>query len=167
MAILISYGTYIHSQGELEVSVARQSLFTEAETVYAERMQVTLTGTLVASTTTEMDLRFRALVDAYSVDGRNFVMSGGPAGLPLSPTIYSAGTIGGVRVVRRPSMTDGRNAAYVTFLNYQIVLEALIPASDPATLLRSFREQIRFSGGGKVCGTLETRAGRPQRQTWT
>lgn len=167
MTVLISYRGYVHPQGELEVSVARQSLFTEAETVYAERAQIQLNGTMVGSTTMELDLRFRALMDAYSVDGGDFVMAGGPAGLPLSPTIYSADTLGGVRVVRRPSMTDGRNAAYVTFLNYQIVLEAIVPASSPVTLLRSFREQIRFSGGGKVYGTLETRTGKGHRQIWT
>lgn len=167
MAILISYGSYVHAQGELDVSVARQALLTDAETVYAERVQVTLNGTLVASTTTAMDLLFRALVTAYSTDGGDFVMTGGPTGAALSPSIYSSGTMGGVRVMRRPSMTDGRNAAYVTFLNYQIVLEAIVPASNPATLLRSFREQIRFSGGGKVYGTLETRTGKGHRQTWT
>lgn len=168
MSITISYNGYEHPTGEVAVSITRRSLLTAARTVYAETVQINLNGTLVGDGVTSIDTQLIALATAYAVDGKDFVMQDdGPPVLALATSLASADTLGGIRVMRRPSLADGRNAAYVTFMNYQITLEATVAKPAAFTALASFHESIHFSGGGRRYGMLETRVGRPQRQLLT
>jgi len=163
VSITLTYNGYTHEAGEAVISVSRQSLLTAAETVYAETVQIAISGTIIRDGVSAIDTRIAALAAAYASDGGDFAMIDSTAG-SLSPSLTSAETLGGIRVMRRPSLPDMKNAAYVTFLNYQILLEAVVVKSSAWTLLRSFREEIQFSGGGPVYGCLQTRVGLPQRQ---
>lgn len=166
MAISITYNGYTHPPGEVLLSVNRQALLTDARTAYGETVQIQLDGFLVGDGVASINTAFRALMTAYSTDGGDFVVTDTTAG-ELALTIRSTNTLGGLRVIKKPNLPSMQNAAYVTFLPYQIVLEALVANPNPATLLRSFAEQISFSGGGWRRGCLQTRFGLPQPQTLT
>ena len=169
MAITLTYNGYTHAAGEAMIAVQRQSLLTAAQTVYAETVQIAISGTLVADGPKSIDTQLLALTTAYAADGGDFLMRSDTPGDPdpLAPSLLSANTLGGIRVTKRPGLAEMKNAAYVTFLNYQVVLEATIAKASAWTLLRSFREEIAFSGGGLVYGVLQTRVGLPQRQLLT
>jgi hypothetical protein len=167
MAITIRYGSYTHASGEVEISNSRQSLLTQAETVYAEMVTINLRGTLIGDGVTAIDGQLLALADAYSRDGEDFVVFDDISGTNLANSLFSSQTLGGIRVMQRPSLPDGRNASQVTFLNYQISLQALVQNANSDTDLRSYSEVLQFSGGGTRTAYLETRVGLPEEQTLT
>lgn len=168
MGLTLSYNGYTHVAGAV-LSVARQSLLTRAETVYAEAITIDLDGTLIGTSVADIDEQLLALVDAYSRDGGDFLVINTVDGVStqLATCLFSKKTLGGIRVMRRPNLPDGRNASGVTFLNYRVTLQATVRATDAYTELRSFQETIQFSGGGPRRGHVETRVGLPQPQIWT
>jgi hypothetical protein len=166
MTISIKYRSHTHDVGEVVLSVNRQTLLTDARTAYAETVQIQLDGYLVGDGVASIDTKLAALSNAYAIDGGDFIVTDDAAG-ELELSLRSRETLGGIRVVKKPTLPPMQNAAYVTFLAYQVVLEAIVPKSSPSTLLRSYSEQISFSGGGWRRGCLQTRVGLPQSQLFT
>jgi len=162
-SIVLSYGSHAHDEGEVSFAYSSEALLTAAQTPYAERVQIDLTGELHGSTIAEINTKVAKLVAAYSVDGLDFSVKDG-TGKKLALSLASSACIGGLRVTRRPSFPEGRDAALVTFMPFQITLVGEREISDPTTVLLSYQETINFEGGGPEYAMLETRVGRPQRQ---
>lgn len=160
------YGAYAHDQGEVEIAVNKTLIETDAKTAFAQRVQINLAGVLLGDGIADLEQQAAALVSNYSVDGLDFIVED-QDGNALSLSLYAANCNGGTRVTRRPSFPSNRDAAYVTFLPYQITIEGDERIQGVETAFRSFQETVSFSGGGRRFGTLETRVGLPQRQLWT
>lgn len=156
----IKYGSYSHETGEIELSVSRQVLETSAKTPYARQERWELRGQLLASSDLTMDAKVKQLATAYSENNKKLQLllnSGKVSYLELDP----ANTLGGVRVTTPPQFPSNKGAAYVTFLPYVIVVEAIVPISVPETRIIAFKETISRSGGGPRRGMLETLTGPP------
>lgn len=158
----VKYGSYAHGEGEVQISVQQSPELNDAGVVKWVRTTYTLAGVLVADDSQSMETKARSLELAYSVDGRDLrlVHTNGSA---THLSLLSASCFGGTRVVQRPSFPDMKNAAYVTFLPYTIVVEGNVTdASALATI--SFEERISRSGGGAIYGHLEPLTGKPIKQ---
>jgi hypothetical protein len=157
------YGSYYHAPGECELSFKRYALTGDSKNPYAERIDVDITGTLVGTGVADINAQMSQLIQAYAYNGRDFrVIDSNGANHRLS--IISSATNGGIMVTIPPSFPTNKNAAGVTYMIYQIQLQAEIPVTSPATVLDKFEEQLTFSGGGPVVEYLETRVGLPQKQ---
>ena len=87
-----------------------------------------------------------------------------PNGTTLSQhQLISSSCIGGTRLVSAGIPTFER-AGGITNLPFTFVYEGDIPATDSASLLRSFEETIQFSGGGPLFGHIVTQTGLPVKQ---
>lgn len=164
--IHIEYGSYVHAVGELEMSFRRSALMTDAQTPYAERIEIDLVGELIGTSVSDINSKVAALIAGYAYNGYDFKVKD-DSGTLLRLSIASSGTLGGVRIIRPPSFPSNKDGAYATFMPYQISLQADVPVTNPETVLVSFQESLSFSGGGPVYEYLETRIGPPQRQRVT
>lgn len=161
----VRYGSYNHDAGEVELSVTKDPMYTGAQTIWAHQWRIEMRGQLVGSSEADLDTKQAALEAAYASNGEDWA-------LVLTSTsdsnlaIANASTLGGVRVVGGIHYQDMRSAAYVTYLPYQITLEAIVPLSSSSldTGLFSFEETVTKEGGGPRYGVLEPVVGRPVRQ---
>jgi hypothetical protein len=143
-----SYNSYRHEQGECDISLTIERVENEARQVTSEINRIRVAGMLCGtSTAAAMDKKFARLLAAYSVNGYDFKVFL-PGGQILSQlSLASAPALGGVRIIRRPSIESLRNAAYTTYLPYTIELEAEYPAAGAGSLLREFSESLIREGG--------------------
>lgn len=148
------------------MSFRRSALLTDAQTPYAERIEVDLVGELVGTSVSDINTKVAALIAGYAYGGSDFKVVN-DSGTLLRLSIASSGTLGGIRIIRPPSFPSNKDGAYATFMPYQISLQADVPVTNPDTVLVSFQETLSFSGGGPVYEYLETRVGPPQRQRVT
>ncbi len=162
----IAYGSYTHAVGEVELSFRRSAVSGASETPYAERIEIDLSGTLIGNGIADMNAKVNALIAGYAFDGNDFKVLD-QDGLLQRLSVASSGTLGGIRITRPPTFPTNRDAAYVTFLPYQIGLACEVPIASPETVLVSFEETLSFTGGGPVYDYLETRVGVPQKQLLT
>lgn len=158
----LRYGNHRHDVGECELSITAQGEQTGTGGTWATRYNIAIAGQLQGASAAEIEAKARLLEDAYSIDNQDFALmhsTGGATHLAFS----AVNSIGGVRVIQRPSYPSQRDASYVTFLNYVIALEVLV-AETAGTVLSSFEERISIRGGGPRWGVLETKFGEPIRQ---
>lgn len=161
----LGYGTFRHAPGECEYTHSAQTERTEGQTPKWIRHRFDIRGCIIASGTAAIAARVTALKAAYSRDGQDFkILDDANNALPGS--LLSGNCIGGVRVVSPPSFPDNRNAAYVTFLNYQLTLEGdeAITSGTAANTYSAFQETVESEGGGPRFGYIEQNRGRPIRQ---
>lgn len=163
--IWVRYGSYLHDPGEVEYSISAETLLTDSQTPYAEKVRVVLQGRLTGATTTEIESKAASLIAAYSRQSQDLTINLGPSKASVL-SLYSSDCNGGVRVVGRPSFPSNRAAAHVTFLDYVVVLEGERRLSAP-TAFRSFAESVTRNGGGPVYVMLQPRRGKAQRQLGT
>ncbi len=165
--MFLKYGTYTHAAGEVSLAISRKGDFVAGlEKGYTERwdirgrLQIADTGT-TAGNQAAMTAAIAALQVGYSIQGQDLILctDGGAASIHA---LVSAQTVGGVRIVERPSFPQGRGAEYSTFRNYAIAAEASYV--NTALGILEFRETISFSGGGPKFVLLETLTGYPQKQ---
>jgi hypothetical protein len=144
----LRYGNFWHDPGEVELSINRQTAFSQTGIPFEEEITWTIRGQLIGDTTAEVLTAIRRLEAAYS---RSFF----PAALVdatgrVCHALQNAGSISGVRVVQPPSFPTGSGAELTTFRNYTIVLSAtypLIVQGNGGFIYRSFRETLRTWGG--------------------
>lgn len=140
----LRYGNYWHAHGEVEVSISRQTVFSNLGVPYEEEHTWTVRGQLLGDTTAEVVAAIRRLGVAYA---RPFL----PAALVdanglVCHALPNAGSTSGVRVIQPPSFPEGGGAELSTFRNYTLVLSATYPVSA-RPVYRSFRETLRTWGG--------------------
>jgi hypothetical protein len=161
----LRYRNYTYALGEAAVATSREPM--EANGIkFAVRERWTISGMLCggSSSAAEMDVKIRALIAAYATDGGDIAILL-PDGSISCRSIRSADTIGGVQVVQQPSFPGGGGAQGVTYQNYTIAVEAILPVVGlGARFTISFRESLRFSGGGPRFGFLEPAIGMPVKQ---
>lgn len=158
----LRYGSYTHPLGEPAVVISRETLESETGIPYAYRERWDIMGLIVGSTAAAINSSVSALRAAYAQHDRDVTLLL-PNGSPSTHRIISAGTIGGVRVVRPPSFPVGTGPEGITKRTFAVSLEAMIPATATNVLL-AFRETVTASGGGPRYGWLETKSGPPIQQ---
>lgn len=164
--IHIEYGAYAHPVGEVVLSIRRAAVVGASQNPWAERVQISLVGQLIGTSISDMNTKIDNLISGYANDNQDFKVIDGASTL-LRLSLASSATLGGIRVVQAPSFPSSQDAAYVTFMPYQIVLEAEVAVGSPETLLENFTESIAFTGGGPEYDLQETRVGLPQKQLIT
>ncbi len=161
--MFIQYGSHQHQPGEIQLSISKETLFTDADTPYATRERWDMSGMLVGDDQSDINSQVSSLLNAYSQDSQDLTLKlteGGDSHLRLR----SRDCIGGTRVIAPPSFPDNSDAAYVTFLPYTVAVEGIVALANPATALLSFSETIVRSGGGPRFGLIEPLIGRPIKQ---
>ena len=161
----IRYGSYTHALGEPALSIDRETQLNDAGTPWADRVRWTIQGMLTNQGGTEatLDAKVAALEAAYAVDYQDLALLLTSGTAASGHEITNADTIGGVKVVKRPHYPRGDGAEGVTMRTFGVVLEAMVPISA-GTILLSWSEILKFSGGGARYGVLEPLTGRPIRQ---
>jgi len=161
MALYLQYGNYRHLLGEVDLSVQRQTRFSEAERPIEEQVSWTISARAEGDT---LPLLLAELVKVnLAYQARNQY----PVARLLSETgavvheLNGPRSIAGIKVVQPPSFGSGRGAEFTTYANYTVRLEAEFFVGDPATALVSFQESLSFGGGHPERGLLTLSAGRP------
>jgi hypothetical protein len=159
----LTYGSgYVHSDGEVELSIDKATEFTDWGEPFRVRHTWTIKGQVQAATPALVANYCRLLELGYSVWYRDAVLWIS-AGVPAH-SLPNSGSLTGVRVVKPPHYPVGQGAEGTTFRNYVIVLEAEYPLGDPSTLYVSFQETVSMRGGGPVFGFVPVVNGDPQKQ---
>ncbi len=146
--MIASYNNYRHALGECDIALSQENVETDAHQITSTVVRLRIAGMLGGTTTAaQMDAKFRRLLNAYSVSGKDFLVF-----LPDGTTrtrlcLTTANALGGVRVVRPPSIDGLRNAQYTTYLPYTIELEAEYAAPLAGLYLTDFSETITREGG--------------------
>lgn len=158
----VKYGSYAHGEGEVQLSVQQTPELNDAGVVKWVRHTYSLSGVLVADDSQSMETKAIALERAYALNGRDLRLEHDD-GSSTHLYLQSSLCYGGTRVIQRPSFPDMRNAAYVTFLPYTIVVEGNVLSSSALSLV-SFEERLSRSGGGPIYGHHEPLTGKPIKQ---
>ena len=161
----LKYGTYTHALGEPALMIDRQTLFTEADTPWAEKVRWQIQGMLTNQGGTEatLDAKVAALEAAYASDYQDVALLLSSGAAAAGHSIANVDTLGGIRIVKRPSYPKGDGVEGVTVRTFSVVLEAELPIASETALL-SWSETIRFTGGGAKYGHLEPLTGKPIKQ---
>jgi len=169
--MILQYGRNKRPSGECAFSIDRQSLRTDADTIWAYEETWTIQGWLRSQKATaaaargEIKRLTEEVEDFFSVEGLDLKMLQ-PGGGETAHNLLAASTIGGTKIVKPPHFLDGNGAQGVTFRTYTVVLAATVPvdASNVTTLVKSFQETVDVSGGGARFAHLETLVGLPVKQ---
>ena len=161
----VQYGDYTHPAGEPAVTIDRETLWTDAGTAWAERERWSISGCIYnqAGTAAAMDVLVTELEAAYSSSGGDLKLLLPDGTTASQHALLNANTIGGVRVVKRPSYPQGSGPEGITIRHFTVALEAEVAVSADSALL-SWHESIRYSGGGPRFGHLEPLVGKPIKQ---
>jgi len=159
----LSYGNYSHGVGECQISINRASEYSESDVRWAIRETWNIQGLLtnVSGDLATMQNLIYALMQAYGVEGLDLVLHL-PSGAATYHSLYSSNCLGGTKVTQPVSFPTGQGAEAITYRNYTLQVEGLIPVLEEELL--SFSESISFSGGGPRYGHLETLIGLPVKQ---
>lgn len=157
------YGDYKHEVGEVEYSIRREGVYSDAQTPKEERWTLDATGMLLGDGSRSIDDKVKLLVAAYSLPGRDWrvVIDAGGGLLNSQHSLASKDTDGGILIDTTPSFPSNANGAYANYLVYSFSLSATIPVANPKTALDRFEESLAFEGGGPEFGSLEPNIGRP------
>lgn len=156
----VKYGGYQHASGECHVAIGRQGLRSEHGVLYAIRETWTITGMLLGASASALTSSIAALELAYAEDLGDLHLCE-DSGAETAHSLLSGDTIGGTRVVQRPSFSNGAGAEYATYRTYTVVVEG---DRDVDAELLTFNEQITFTGGGMEWGFLPVLNGTPPKQ---
>jgi hypothetical protein len=143
--MLPKLGTYAFPAGRCEITRSDEPEFNEAGQVLSNTIHLEVTSYLYATSAATMDLAVRSLLTAFETqNGKDFVvyLPGGSVKSQLS--LYGAGSMAGVRIVKKPRLEAGQQGAYVTYLPFSFALEAQYPAVGSAFLIREWKETLKF-----------------------
>lgn len=164
MGMFLAYGSYQHQVGEADISIDRVAEVNQAQVPIAVIETWTIKGTLTSQIgPTGIDAQIAALTAAYSQDGQDLILYMPDGVTRTSTTLLAANTIGGTRVVQRPSFPGGRPAERVGFCGYTIKVTAELPIVA-GNILVDYHESLKFRGGVPVLGWLEPAVGLPVQQ---
>jgi hypothetical protein len=148
----IFYNGHAHPPGQASAQFHFDAVLSEGEQIVAYKARADITGMLIgkgespAETQADLTVQIQALQDAYVNGGDLILILDDGSQSPNS--IINSATLGGTRVVQKPSFPDGGAAQYATIRNFAIAIEAEVPTIDGATALWSFEESLTFEGSG-------------------
>lgn len=162
--MILQIGTHKRRNGEVEVSITKKSLRTDADTPWAHEETWALNGMIVSQTGSLTYIKSQtAALEAAFVDGLDVKLLFPDGSTVSHHALISADCVGGVRVMMPPQYQDGKGPQGVTYRTWQAQVTAIvpIPVGQLNTGLRSFTETITRSGGGPRQATIETLTGPP------
>lgn len=162
MGFRLRYGSYTHSENEVEFTIGVEALENEAGGQYAVRKTWNIDGILHADSTAEVVTAFTAMERAYSVWYQDLVLID-DAGSTIHE-LRNSGSMTGVKITRPPSCPRGSGAELSTYRSYSITATADYPPSGVTNPLRSFTETLSFQGGGPERTVVECVNVPPQEQ---
>ena len=124
----------------------------------------TITGMLLASSSSLLDDAIAEMIEAYSVDRQDIALLFTDES-DTQHTIENSSTKGGVRIIDGPNFPNGKANEYVNKREYNLTIEAEIPVTQPLTGVVSFTETLTTFGGGPRVAVIERAIGLPIAQT--
>jgi len=145
--MIARYGSHAHEVYELGLTTEEDALRSPQDVAYAVRRRLHVTGKLVADTQSQLFTKIARMRAAYSKDGKDFTLftPSGSTKIP-SHSLVSRDTLGGVRVVKRPSFTEYRGAELGLYATYALILEGDFP--EPGNTLLFSAETVTITGTG-------------------
>jgi len=150
----LRYGQYTHANGETALNISRDTIYSSDKIAQSIMEKWIIDGKLIPTSSQSINGLVAGLSDAYSVDGLDLGLY--DDGSRTSLYLDSKSCIGGTQVAQHPSFPTSRDAALVTNMPYKITVRGERPITTRESLLVSFRETIRRSGGGPLFGYTET-----------
>lgn len=160
--MFLQYGSYIHAENEVSITIDQQSVVNEAGQQYAVDKTWNIQGIIQAPTQALVIVAYTLLEAAYSRWYQNLTLLT-DTGL-VAHQLPNAGSLTGVRITKPPSYPKGEGAELSTFRTYSITATARYPAIGATNPLKSFHESLAMSGGGPRRAVVECANVRPQEQ---
>lgn len=161
--MIFKYGTYAHANNEVSVTSTVRLAKTKRGETQSLKHTWNIQGVLQAASQSSLTTALSTLDDAYDDDGNDAGLYLDDGTTKTNMFLDSSKSIGGVRVLQKPSYPVGEGAEYSTFRTFAIVLEA--DFLETRTSLLDFTERLDFSGtGGPRYVFLDVLNGPPQRQ---
>jgi len=144
----VKYNGYPHAVGEVGVAFSKTSEFNQFGIEIGVRHTWAYSAVLLATNSDGSDLaaKVAALEAAYSVHGADAYMVDGSNNVVRQ--LLSARTLGGVRVVQKPTFPKFEGNEWGNFVTYTIVLEAVVPNFGPEAQLLEWNETLTVQGTG-------------------
>lgn len=159
-----SYNGRRHDAFELGVITEEEALRSPQDQTYQVRRRLHVSAKLVADSQAQLLAKIESMRRAYRTDGKDFVLQTTGGQRIESHSLFSRQTVGGVRVVKRPSFTQARGGELGLYATYELVLEADFPEGNVALLFST--ESVQATGtGGLIWRHRPVIAGRWPRQT--
>ncbi len=153
MSVFLRYGTYTSAANECTVAIDREAVTNDAGQPYALRHTWNIEGQLQAADTASVVLLILALERAFSFWGLDMALV--DSNNNVLHSLYSRGSLTGVRITKPPSFPKGDGAQLSTFRDYVITATAEYPYIGAINPLKAFTETLHFSGGGPRATCVE------------
>jgi hypothetical protein len=159
----LKYGSYWHESDEAFIDHDRASEQDQSGIVISEIETWTIGGRLEAATQSALTAAIAALEAAYTLTGQDIILYENDGTTPSALAMYSANTVGGVIVTKRPSYGAIRNGAYSTWIDYTIQVQAKQQINNGSSNpIVEWTETLSFTGtGGPRHIAMEVRNGQP------
>jgi hypothetical protein len=144
--MIIQFGNYKHADNETALST-HQERVANAEGVFSlKRVVYQIRGRLQSDSQANLTAALLALEQAYTQENVNLTLFQNDGVTPTAHVINAAQCLS-VRARVQPSYPTSEGAEYSNYRNYEIQVEALMPA-NPLEPLVSFTETVQLIGGG-------------------
>lgn len=158
----LQYGSYRHELSEAGISVSK-SVERQNGVPCAMREVWSIRGELQAETQELLTAAYDELCQAYSRDGGDLTLWLPDGTTRSSLFVRNSQTLGGTRVIGRPSISD-EPGNYSNYIRYGITVEATIPLINDGIGLTQYTQTITKSGGGPKWILIPVLKGPPVRQ---
>lgn len=141
-------GTYPFASGRVEISRRDTPEFNNARQLLSNTIRLDCSSALYATDSNDMDRQVKALFTAFELFNplrEDFAVYLPDGRTKSQLSLYSRGSIGGVRIVVPPAIESLKNAGYVTWLPFSFSLEAEYPAENAGQLIREWTESVSYS----------------------
>lgn len=162
--MILTYRGHRTRVQEVGLTISVDALRTQAQVIwgYKETWRINglMTSQVQSPTLSSADIRSRinVLEMAYSVDGGDAKLLY-PDGVTVARALFSAGSLGGVKVIQPPCYPDPKGVELLTKRAYTIVLEAVYPVPGSGAALESFQETFTPEKSGGKFVMVETLMG--------
>lgn len=145
------YNNYVLPEGRWNISKTMTSNENAARQELTITHQVSIDGMLQGASAAVIEAQYTLLMLAYSVNNFDFIVYLPSGIISQRLSLFALGSLGGVRVMQKPSLQGLENAQYTTYLPVKIALEAEYGSDNaPDKALSSFDETLNFDGGGPL-----------------
>lgn len=134
---------------------------------YAVEYTIDLTGTIFGDSQSDLKSNIQDLVDAYSVDKRDFALYWTDGTATPDIAISNSDCLGGVQVTRRPVLDMRHDGQYTSYWDYSVGLKAtvILNYALARNFIYDFSETIEIVGtGGPKRVWVQLKRQRAQRQ---
>jgi hypothetical protein len=157
----LQYGNYEHDIDEVWFDIFKTPIYSETGLRRGHRETWVINGYLKADSVANLTSAMLELRNGYGQNRGNLGFYEDD-GTPTDHILNDSETIGGTRVVDFRWL-DSRNAEYVRYRSYRVVVEADIV--DSGAIILQWRERIqRIGSGGPIDRWIWTLNGAPQKQ---